>query len=386
MSDFELLLVVLAGLYLSESLMWVRRGTVVLRALAGRRFRVAHPSAGLGSRGGGVLVLNPLPPLGTAFVCHQWPVSVTPEAVCAFVPNVINGHDRPTHVGRQVLFAEMERITCDGRALAINGEVFARLNSERLAEEFAAFLEKLRGLGQGERGAAIDAALASWMSVRQVRRRVRRYRRESGVLRVYSHGMLLVLFGPIPACIGLMQFRPWLGVTLGLLVALLAGTAATFFAAHRRLYPGMKGERWKLTVTMFLAPTHAIRANDALSRELLAGSHPVAAALELCGAAERRAFLRQVLLDMEHPMSPRYPSEDAGVRATIDGFQARLKEAVRGAIAASGEDVAALTGAPAAEEASSVAYCPRCDAQFVRADAVCGQCNDMALVAFSPTT
>ncbi|HVX83827.1 MAG TPA: hypothetical protein VH253_03340 [Phycisphaerae bacterium] len=383
MSDFELLLVVLGGLYLSESLLWVRRGTVVLRALAGRRFRVMHPSAGFGSTGVGLVLLNPLPPLGTAFLCHQWPLSVTPEAVCSFVPNVINVHDRPTHLGHHVFFADVEEIAHDGRTLTINGKAFARVNSERMAEDFAGFLGKLRELPEGRRGAAIDAALAEWMSVRRVRRRVRRYRRESRVLRVYSHGVLVVLFGAIPACIGLMQFRPWLPASLAVLVALLAGTAATFFAAHRRLFPGSRMERWKVAATLFLAPTNAIRANDALSRELLAGSHPAAAALEVCGAAERRAFLRRILLDVEHPMSPRYPSDDPGVRATVDGFQSRLKASLHGAIAAAGEDVAALLAAPAAEEAASVAYCPRCDAQYVRADAVCGPCNDMALAAFA---
>src|SRR5947199_254181 len=77
MGELESLLLVLALIYLSECLVWVRRGALAIRNWRGRNSRIVDPGALLGNQRGGFLLANPLPPLGNAFA--RPPANLTQE-------------------------------------------------------------------------------------------------------------------------------------------------------------------------------------------------------------------------------------------------------------------------------------------------------------------
>src|SRR5207245_1546559 len=78
-SDTQLFFAVLLGLYLLECATLVGRQAVVISSAWGARFRAVHPSGLVGSDRLGLVLGNPLPPLGTAFVTQAWPFSVAPS-------------------------------------------------------------------------------------------------------------------------------------------------------------------------------------------------------------------------------------------------------------------------------------------------------------------
>ena len=134
---------------------------------------------------------------------------------------------------------------------------------------------------------------------------------------------------------------------------------------------------------MLLAATHAIRAGDVLSRDLLTGFHPLAVALALCRPEEAQHIARAILLDVNHPMEPRYPSDDQTERQTIDAFHQVLQAAIYACVTAAGGDPARWMEPPAREDLSCQSYCPRCDRQYVITQGTCESCGGIPLVPFT---
>jgi hypothetical protein len=135
---------------------------------------------------------------------------------------------------------------------------------------------------------------------------------------------------------------------------------------------------------MILTPTASIRACDMLGRDLLAGYHPLAMALVLCSGEDRAGTVRRILLDHAHPVRPRYLHEDALERAAADDYHDRLEAALAAAVEKAGLSVAALTAPPTLHDLKAVAYCPRCDGEFIIAEGVCTTCGGLALRPVRP--
>jgi hypothetical protein len=384
MTDRQFLLLVLGLLYLSECLFWVRRGSVVFRRwLTGLRGGgMVHPSPGLGAKRTGLVWLHPLPPFGWAFVANVWPVSMSPEAAYSFVPTVINGNERPEHLGQYLPWEDIWKIARDGEVVWVNDKPFVRCNGEALARQVEAALREIKGAPAAGRERVIARWAGRATSVKRIARELRKYALFAGTfspLRTQAALLFAVIFGWVPAAITIMEVRPTLLPSLAALAGLLALQGATFFAAHRRLYPEAAGARWRYTLTMILTPTASIRACYLLGHDLLAGYHPLAAALVLCAGREREEAARRVLLDYAHPMEPRYLHGEEVERAVVDDHHARLAAALAQAVETVGLSVGGLTKPPALQDPKSVAYCPRCDGEFIVAEGPCSACGGIAL-------
>ena len=384
MTDLQFLILALLAIYLSECFFWVPRGSVVLRCLFGR-FAILHPSPLIGSYRAGIVLLNPLPPLGQAFPCHQWPLSLTPQGVYSFVPQVPHQHDRPEHLALYLPFADILSVSRDAATLNLNHRPFAHLPDESSAARFAGLIEQLRVLPPEQRSGAIDAALADSLRLRAIRQRLLLFRQLSGPLKIYSHCVLLLLFFALPAAIGSHLVRPYLLPILTLLLLALLTTVHSFYYAHKQLYPDTRGTRLRATLTMVFTPTAAIRASDVLSRELLSAFQPLAVAWVLCSPELFRPFVRHLLLDLEHPMQPVCPPTANDVqRQAVSAFHQRLHTALRDFLTRQQQDPTELTRPLAPEDPSCLTYCPRCEGQFLLPAGVCENCGGLTLLAFIP--
>src|SRR5436190_151195 len=124
MGDLESLLLVLAAIYLTECAVWVRRGGVAIHSYRGRTWRLWHPGALLGNAWGALFLANPLPPLGTVLLSHQFPVSFSPEGLLSFTACCINPGWRPSPTANHLRYEEAQTIAVEGRSLRINGHLF----------------------------------------------------------------------------------------------------------------------------------------------------------------------------------------------------------------------------------------------------------------------
>jgi len=138
MGELESLLLVLALIYLSECLVWVPRGALAFSSWRGIRFGIRFSGSWIGNQHGGLLLSNPLPPLGTVFIVPDLPLSVAPAAVFAYSSACLDPAGRQWHTGRHLAFEIVRNVDVDGRKVLVNGEIFLKAASPFSARWLAA--------------------------------------------------------------------------------------------------------------------------------------------------------------------------------------------------------------------------------------------------------
>ncbi len=322
MSDVQLLFLVLAALYAWECACWLPRGSVAFVTSFGRKWRTRHPGALAGNQRGGFIFAAPLPPLGSLLTANQCPLSLSPEAVLAYVSTNVNPGWRPGQSARFIRLNEIRKAVADGKKVRVNGEILLKLASPTLATHFASQLERLRKLDLSQRAAAIDTLARDSLDTEAVECRWRQFLSVTKSLRILTNTIVACLFIFAPAIIWYFGFKlSWLGLLLGLF-ALTSATATLFHHAHKELYPPADEDRLTHTLTILLSPLTAARAHDILSRPLVETFHPLVVAKVFLPAIQFRDFARRILLDIRYPALPVCPGDAAGI-CSAESFIAR---------------------------------------------------------------
>lgn len=364
MSDAEQLFWVLTAFTAATATVWVRPGGTLFVAEFGGRYRPRWAAGrALLRNDTGALLTGNLFPTGRAVVAAPWPVTVSPTGVLALAPSAPTPDERASGSGRYVAFTDFQRATTDGSTLLLDGTPFATAATKATAARWAEWLTALKARPEADRGAEIERALAESCDAAAAgkvaadcRRRVRWVRLASCVLFVYCF-----------AALGGMAFGGWevsLAAALPWYFALLVLTYLAYRAAG-----GSAGDGWVLLVS----PMDAFRAADRITRPLLERFHPLALSRALCDPPAHAAFARRVARDLAFPLPP--PALDPAGAAAADWFAERQRRAIGVLIADSGLDPAELTAPPTPDDTDSVAYCPRCHGQFVRAAGECPSCG-----------
>jgi hypothetical protein len=278
MSDVQWLFLVLALLYGWECACWVRRGSVAFKTWLGRTWRLAHPGTLFGNPRGGFIFAAPLPPLGTFFAGTQFPLSLSPEAVLAYVATNLNRDWRPAQSGRLLPFDALRDVHAKGKKVIVKGEILWSAPSMSLTRHVAETLKRLAALPRSQRDAAIHEFIRAGLDAGAVEQRWRAFQGLSRGVRALGNSLFVYLFVLTPVLIWNLGFKlSWLGLLFGL-VLLTVTTAVLFHRAHKKLYPPAEDERFTHTLTVALSPANAVRACDALSRPLFETFHPLAVA------------------------------------------------------------------------------------------------------------
>jgi len=285
-------------------------------------------------------------------------------------------------LAKHVPFDEVRGIWQRGGDVLVNGAAFLRFRDEETALFHANALAAIWQLPESSREAAIDAILAEATNRASVNEKVRVYREQSGILRVWCHALFTLLFVVLPASIWVWQVRAhWALLGVAILVTVV-GIVVRFYTAHKRLMPEAVAARWKALATMVLLPSSAIRACDILSRKLLATSDPLTIASVLCERESFRSFARFVLLDLGNPSMPVCPTEDHECQQIEQASRNRLVRYVRSLLARQGYHPDELIEPIPSAEAGSISFCVRCDAQYVVHEGICVDCGGIPLRRF----
>ncbi|PYM16628.1 MAG: hypothetical protein DME18_00985 [Verrucomicrobia bacterium] len=382
MGELESLLLVLALIYLSECMVWVRRGALAFRRWWGKNYRILHPGGLLANPRGGLLPANPLPPLGTVFVAQPFPLSLSPDAAFAYSSTCLNPAGRPSQTAGCLRFEDIRDVAVEGRNVLVNGEIFLKSISAFSARHLADGLRRLQKLPKPERAEAIKGLIRDSLNAGNIAGILRDCGSRAGPIRILSNALFFYLFFVVVPFVwrfGFGQLGLWL---LGGMLPQTITIALLFRRAHQALYPGAGEERFKPFLTMLLAPPTAIRAPDILARHLLEQFHPLAIAQVLCPSDSFEHFARQVLLDLRYPLFPVCPTSDEAAVAVERGFRTAVREAVEKFIQCAGLRPEDLTAPRRPDEPANQSYCPRCGAQFVMREGRCADCGGRPLQSF----
>lgn len=383
MSGLRELFLILLAIYGVECCFWVRREAAAFRAWIGKKSHLVIASALPGGEVGGLFVGNPLPPLGTVYVCQEWPLSLSPEAAYSYVAQAWPPARQHLQQGRLVRFDDLRVIEADDKSLRVNGELFVKTTSPRLARHLAALLRELRDLSVARRERAIESALAQLFDTPAIEQRVEDCRARSKTLRRLCNAELVHLFVVCPVVVEMGAFSAAWPFLAGGLALLSGAVLLAYWRAHAALWPEDKAGRWSVVATLLLSPPAAIRAHDLLTRDLLAEFHPLAVASVLCEQEEIAALAAATLRDARFPAYPVCPSEDDAACRTEAWSRERLTRALERFVERIGGTTALVDAPPERLSEDCRAYCPRCTNQFVLSEGTCHACGGRPLVPFA---
>ncbi|MGH9602646.1 MAG: hypothetical protein ACRD24_09695 [Terriglobales bacterium] len=380
MSELEGLFLVLFGVYLLHSMVWVEPESVVFRQTLRRFYSLAREGLPLPAvRRKGVFV-QPLPPLGGALVCPPYPLMVSPEGASAFrlsgPPSESLGATMPPYLR----FEEMTRIDLAENTIRIAGKDFVASAAPGLAHHAALLLAEVHRQTPKQRAMVIEKALASRFDLRRIEKRLEQYRDASPPVRRTSNLLFLALWVAVP----MLAWKPGLLVAwplmLVLVLPLLVITARRLWIAHKHLHPEQGEQRWRIVLTAALSPLSAMRANDELLHPLLVEFDPVAVARSVCAEKPFRDLASQSVRSLRFPTPGELPEEESEHFRVREWFAASQLAALERFLSAEGLDPNTLL-APERESGRCLSYCPRCWGQYVAASGTCGGCG-IALAEF----
>ncbi len=384
MTELQWLFAILAGLYACECLGWIRRGSVAFSSMTGRRWRVQHPTSAIGNHRGGLVLAMPLPPLGGLVVANQLPFSLGPDGVLFFVAMNMNPGWRPAQSGRFLAWEEIVKLRLDGKRLLLGREKIHAATTTTLASHLLQLLSMLAKLGSEQCGPAIKQMLREALDTKRIATLAVNLRARMKHIRLLANILFVHVFVVAPVLITLVGIQvTWLGLVI-VMFALTLSIATLFHRAHREFYPKATDDRFTHTLTTGLAVATSLRAHDILSRPMLETFHPIAVAKVLLEENRFRAFARNLLLDLRHPMLPSCPNAHPPAAFTENYFRRATLEITEAWLEENGVVCHDLCRAPVPLDRTCHAYCPRCESQFMSAESCCSDCGGIELMIFQP--
>jgi hypothetical protein len=377
MTEGQTLFVILSLLYLSDCFAWIGRRTVLFSSPWCHRWRVTFASEYFGNAQGGVALLNPLPPLGSNFLGHRLPLSMSPTGVCSFT---LQGRARPVQKGIVLPYGDISESGAEGKHLMLNGLRFAKCSTLEQAKSFVDLIKRVSSEPKEKREELIRESLIVQFARDEALSHLAQVNDLATGMRWTCSAFFIVLYIITPMIVsvyGLSLFVIPVAICM-LLCALFV--SITYFRAHKALYPSQSHERLSNVVKMILCPPAAIRAVDFLTLGAMSQFHPVLLANLFLGS-DSLAFVRAFINDLKHPI--RQDLTDPRARSIVSWHAACELDACTKFLESQNSTILGDLLAPPSWDGMSSAYCPRCSCQFATRLDECPDCPGVELLQFS---
>jgi hypothetical protein len=385
LSDIEKIFLVLAILYLIESVFWVRRGAAAFSSVAGRFLGTGQSFTVISNEVGRVLLSGPLPN-DASFIAQPIPISIASGGVVGFLIHCPTESQQPIQTHRFFDWHQLVSTTAFEKQVLVEEQLLCSVQSFYAARLLASKLVELAKLPEQERRIEIDRWTASEFDTEATFVRIDRWRSQTRNLGRSILAFFIWIFpfgltyysGIIPG-----SYHPYF------LVGYLTGffgwwwwTVWRVYWDHRALLPDHRLGRLKSVLTSFISPGAALRSRDHLARELFTFVHPATLAATLLPKAMLVDHARRIWRDLEYPM---YPIEPEGVdgagSAVASVHHLRSKCLIEKLFQSKGLRPEDLTASPTPFDSATLAYCPRCLREYTQSDAKCTPCGERPTLA-----
>ncbi|MEZ6087561.1 MAG: hypothetical protein R3C05_05950 [Pirellulaceae bacterium] len=401
LTDVQWIFIVLAILYIFESHVWVRTGTIPF-VRTQKMFR--NPMGLRGSIGNESGKLQPAGwlPADTLIPVQPIPLTISERGICGVTLSMPLLRQRGVQSGIVLTWDEANELKQDGHRLMFKNRTLCAVQSPQLARLLKSKLLKIASLDTDQRGEAIEAFKDEAFDAEAVADRVELWRRSTRRLCIAS-SMLFVWLFPV----GLAKYadllpivQDWRSLIGYLVIGLIFWwwSVLEIYLAHRKLYRDQRASRWKMFFTGLISPVVPLRMRSTLARDLLTFVHPVTFVIATARLRQQRCratddcepafteaetiMIGQCLRDATHPGIPVLPdgcSEDALLFAQED--HRGTLERVQNLVDSAGLDRQHLLHYQA-EDSHSRSYCPRCLTEFTINEAICVECGGIATEPF----
>jgi hypothetical protein len=371
LSDTELILLVIAVIYLWECLLWLPAEAVAFTSAFGSLKLALHPTF-LRRIDSHAAILS-IFPWSRSIVASQWPVPVSRDGLC-----LLTG----SKAGTFIPFGELKTVEADQRYLRIN-RTRTRCASVEVVLHFTNLLTTLRELPIDERDAALDEAVQSSCSPAGVVSRIEQVDRSVSALRLASLLLFIWVFihGPILYYTTESQTGTLTRYLAVFGLFWLVGVAL-FAIAQRRLLNSPTTEQFSRMATLCVSPAGVMRAANIITSDAFSQFTPAAVAAAVMPATAFRSFISQRLRQLTHPSASDFPDASPEFKSARSSFNARQLTALSVMLKEQGIDIDELLCAPA-PDFDARTWCPRCLNQYTLESGDCPECLDVPLQKFN---
>lgn len=384
MTDAEFLLLIVAGVYLSECARWARPEMIVFRTPLGSRWRAGRPGQFIGNQSGGIAFCNPLPPLGQVLICRSWPVAISPEGVVGSVEGTDHEGESAAESRRVIPWSDFRSARNDGRSLFANGRLLAAAGSRQLASGLAKLLTRIPKASPTRRKKIIEKSIRQAFNVEAATTHWKEFRRNAWGLRAMCSMLVLFVFICGPMLIWVPNFWQRWFYLLSMLLLMLFSIDLEYYILHRHYFREARGERWKHLGMMFVSPMAAMRAHDALSYDVMAEFDPLVVGRVVLSPERFKEFAAPIVRRLHHPVAVKVELTGQA-KAIDDWYRHQVDRHILEVVQQAALEVADLLAPPEREGDDCLTYCPRCHGQYALASGECPACPGVTLVAFQAT-
>lgn len=381
MTERQQLLGILALVYLSECIRWVRRGGVLFNTSPGLRMWRRSPL--LHNQRGDAYIAWPLPPFGEFHVARGFPFSIGEEGILTFTAGALHCDGRPSQPAQWIPWASLSQTSVENENLMAHGRAFWLADTPVEAGRLALELRSAAALPADERAAWIERRCKAGFDEAEIRARLEADRTRLKPLRQVGSLLWLMLFGVLPAAVWRWGWSPTLWWGLPMIFAASAWTGWLTARIHRDWFPHAAHDRFRLVLLTGLSPVTAIRAADLLGRSRFEEFHPAAFALACLPKEAAHALCAALWRDLMHPRQPLPDLSDVAA-STEQAWRTRLLSAFRDCARRNGMNPDEWDAAPPASDVSHARYCPRCHSQSTALATHCTECGGLPLRDLMP--
>ncbi len=379
MSDGEALFAVLFLLYLSECFLWIKSHSVAFVSPWGGRWRVKLANSLFGGTQGGLLLMNPLPPLGRVLLCHLSPVSISPAGMCAYNLQSLPGTGQPIQSGKFFAFDEIAGVSSHGSHLLVNNTKFVKCATPEQARSISSLIDEAIHASPADREVLVQSFIDKQFDKKDALAKLGSATSFTATLKWICIVFFVYLFLLVPILVSVYGLT-WLMIPIAaLMVAFAVQISVMFYSVHKALYPDLNEDRISNVAKMLLCPPVSIRAVDLLTANSAANLSPIVVA-DLLSGSDAKQFVRLFILDLKyclgHELSDHFPIEIAKWYA-----RQQLKHCLE-YIDNTGNFSSVVLFAPPPNDGSSTAYCPRCESQFITGSGECPDCPGVKLLVY----
>jgi hypothetical protein len=376
-----MLLLVLWAVYIADCFLWQNKHSMAFVSWWGRTWKIQTASTTVGSASGGILFLNPFPPLGWFCLNQLVPISISPEAIASFNSQTIADAGRPNQKGEIVALSDVQKVSTHELELWINGRPFCKCRTKSNVADLAKLIEDIRTKSQEDRIPSIEAFWVQQMDLVSAENEQAAIRGQTATLRSLCNVQFLYLYLVAP-CAAYVYGISNLIIPAAICMFILAiGIAVEYFLVHTVIYPPAKTERLFGAIKMVFSPPISVRAADLVMQ----GSHQkqncLTMACLLLPASSGEAFIARFIRDLRYPINISPMNEaTASVCKWQNAAIERLAEKHLPFVA---QCITKLNKQPVQMSADCRSFCPRCLSQFSVESVNCPDCPGIPLVSFT---
>lgn len=377
MQDIQLIYIFLLVLYLSESLYWIPKNSVIFSFTKKGKGKLKLPGDLLGTQNKSLVISNLFFPYKLFSIVQIPSISLSEKYIVNFTTATLKNTMIDTSCIK-FAFDDIETIETDDSDLYINNNLFTSFYNSETAPEWGKTIRRFKDLPQSQRKHEIEESIDRNYDDSILLETIDCFFKLSIPLRILNTLLLIVVIASTITAFVYSELTSLFFYSIIFIYILSFMSGFHFYYVHKLMYPDLKRRRILSTLKIMFYPPAAVGSVSELSLHLLSGYHFLPLMYHIC---RKEVFEKVAGVYVRHLM---YPIEqgcldnDPAAQEIEQYWRNSQIERTKRFLEEKGFDIQKLL-IPTKEQSDGLYYCPRCLTFFNSTLENCSDCFGVKL-------